>query len=238
MDTLGYYGKLPSFGDFVTKRLPVSFVEPWDAWLSRCIVDSQRMLGERWLDIYLTSPIWRFALTSGVCGDSAYLGVLLPSLDAVERCYPFAMAGALAPDVSVIDHAMAVEGWYEELEQVALTALDEDEFDESEIEERLGKLADQVCTDVARPVLLTDAGEGPFVAEVPAGMDWPDAMRKSLEQVRFGDGRRLSAWWTDGSPEVPATMVLEAGLPSPRCFMSMLSGTWSGPSPAAKEASA
>ena len=27
----GWYGKLPASGDFVTRRLPPSFIEPWDA---------------------------------------------------------------------------------------------------------------------------------------------------------------------------------------------------------------
>ena len=30
----GWYGKLPASGDFATRRLPPSFIEPWDAWLN------------------------------------------------------------------------------------------------------------------------------------------------------------------------------------------------------------
>ena len=30
----GFYGKLPSEGDFVTRRLPWEFTSAWDDWLN------------------------------------------------------------------------------------------------------------------------------------------------------------------------------------------------------------
>jgi type VI secretion system protein ImpM len=227
MDSLGYYGKLPRFGDFLSKRLPEAFVEPWDAWLSRCLVDSQRMLGDAWLDVYLSSPIWRFALSAGVCGEAAWVGIVLPSVDAVERCYPFALVGELAKDASVLDRAVSTEGWYDELEQVALAALDEEPLDDTALEERLSVLAASLQADVPRPLVVHGAPEDVFVAEVPPGMSWPDAMRKSLEMSGARVNRRLCAWWTVGSPDVAPSVLFTAGLPSPRCFTAMMTGEWS-----------
>ena len=34
----GFWGKLPAAGDFVGRRLPAAFVEPWDRWVSRHLV--------------------------------------------------------------------------------------------------------------------------------------------------------------------------------------------------------
>jgi type VI secretion system protein ImpM len=31
----GFYGKLPTAGDFVTRRLPIDFVRVWDRWLAQ-----------------------------------------------------------------------------------------------------------------------------------------------------------------------------------------------------------
>ena len=31
--SIGFFGKLPSHGDFLSRRLPRSFVDPWDSWL-------------------------------------------------------------------------------------------------------------------------------------------------------------------------------------------------------------
>ncbi len=57
----GFYGKLCAMGDFVSRRLPPSFVGPWDAWLQAMLTESRRHLGKDWLPAYMTAPIWRFA---------------------------------------------------------------------------------------------------------------------------------------------------------------------------------
>ena len=33
----GWYGKLPSLGDFASRRLGADFIPPWDAWLQEVI---------------------------------------------------------------------------------------------------------------------------------------------------------------------------------------------------------
>ena len=42
----GLYGKAPAFGDFVVRRLPSTFVRPWDDWLSRSLAASRQQIGE------------------------------------------------------------------------------------------------------------------------------------------------------------------------------------------------
>ena len=64
---VGFYGKLPSHGDFLRRRLSDAFVGGWDAWLQDCLAGSREALGDRWLDVYLTSPAWRFA--AACCND-------------------------------------------------------------------------------------------------------------------------------------------------------------------------
>ena len=59
---VGFFGKLPSHGDFVRRRVADDFVAGWDAWLQSCLAQSRETLGDEWLDTYLTSPVWRFAL--------------------------------------------------------------------------------------------------------------------------------------------------------------------------------
>ncbi len=56
MNSVGFYGKLAGRGDFVSRGLPNTFVEPWDAWLASGMRASQDELGAAWLDAYLTSP--------------------------------------------------------------------------------------------------------------------------------------------------------------------------------------
>jgi type VI secretion system protein ImpM len=83
--TTGFFGKLPGNGDFVHRRLPRSFVDPWDRWIQRGVAASRTQMGETWLDTYLKSPMWRFVLAPGPCGTQGWMGVLMPSVDRVGR---------------------------------------------------------------------------------------------------------------------------------------------------------
>jgi type VI secretion system protein ImpM len=133
----GLYGKLPVLGDFITRRLPARFVDTWDAWLQSALAASRQQLGSGWLDVYLTSPIWRFILSPGICGPSVWAGVLMPSVDKVGRYFPLTLAVSinasqvLPPDLFVND-----AGWFDRLEQLALSAL-EDDFELTEFDRQL-----------------------------------------------------------------------------------------------------
>ena len=97
----GFYGKLPALGDFVGRRLGRDFVTPWDDWLQLSMAASRNQLGDAWLDTYLTSPLWRFVLSAGVCGEEARAGVLMPSVDRVGRNVPLALVTTLPAGVSL-----------------------------------------------------------------------------------------------------------------------------------------
>lgn len=84
----GWFGKLPMLGDFASRRLPEAFIRPWDDWLQASLAAAKDATGERWLDLYLTFPVWRFVIPAGMAGDAGWVGVLLPSVDRVGRCFP------------------------------------------------------------------------------------------------------------------------------------------------------
>jgi type VI secretion system protein ImpM len=88
----GFYGKLPSEGDFVTRRLPWEFTSVWDDWLQRGMQASRDALGERWLALYLSAPIWRFQVAPGVCGPVGWRGLFFASVDRVGRYFPLTLA--------------------------------------------------------------------------------------------------------------------------------------------------
>lgn len=66
---------------------------------------SKEQSGNEWLDYYLTSPVWHFSLSAGVCCEQAVVGTLIPSVDNVGRHYPFTLAG--------FHQQAAVCGWHE-----------------------------------------------------------------------------------------------------------------------------
>jgi type VI secretion system protein ImpM len=106
----GWHGKLPSLGDFASRRLGPEFVAPWDGWLAAGLHALRGSAPEHWLQHYLTSPSWRFLLQPGVLpgggsgtapGAQAWAGVLVPSVDRVGRYFPLTLVqplGSAAPD--------------------------------------------------------------------------------------------------------------------------------------------
>lgn len=122
---VGFYGKIPSLGDFVSRRLPRQFIEPWDQWLQSSMLASQQILGSDWLAVFLVSPIWRFALSPGICGSSAWAGVVMPSVDRVGRYFPLTLVQAI--DEKTIPALFLPESdWFTQLEHLALSVLNDD----------------------------------------------------------------------------------------------------------------
>jgi type VI secretion system protein ImpM len=94
---IGFHGKIPARGDFVRAGLPRAFTDPWDGWMQQMLAASRSVLGEAWLPAWLEAAIWRFALTPGICGPDAVIGVWMPSVDRVGRYYPLSLA-AVTPN--------------------------------------------------------------------------------------------------------------------------------------------
>jgi type VI secretion system protein ImpM len=123
----GFFGKVPTHGDFVSRRLPQDFIAPWDAWMQAGLAESRARLGQGWLPMYLNSPIWRFALGAGVCGPQAWAGVMMPSVDRVGRYFPLTVAAVLGGDGVDPRHGPAGdEAWYGRIETLALSCLKND----------------------------------------------------------------------------------------------------------------
>lgn len=79
---VGFFGKLPSTGDFVSRGLPDAFRRKWDAWLTRHVAPLHRG------DLPLPPGGLRFRLPSG--GRLA-AGVILPSKDSAGRHFPISL---------------------------------------------------------------------------------------------------------------------------------------------------
>lgn len=85
---VGFYGKLPSKGDFVRAGLSRAFVGAWDNWLQAVMPISRCDPGDTWW----VMCAWRFAFDPGICGPCPATGVLLPSADRVGRRFPLVIA--------------------------------------------------------------------------------------------------------------------------------------------------
>jgi type VI secretion system protein ImpM len=212
----GFFGKVTSHGDFVARRLAPSFQRRWDDWVQAGLQESRQALGAQWLPTYLSSPIWRFALAPGVCGEQGWAGLLMPSVDRVGRHFPLTLAAcAVAP----LDCLLHQQDWFDRLEALALSSL-RDDFSLDEFDAALCAL-DAPGGAAAAGVIALDAGQ-PLAAQLAAPAS------PVLEGIAAAALRGRSLWWTDGSPQVAPCVLVCDGMPAPAGFAALLDGLWQG----------
>ncbi len=227
----GFFGKVATRGDFVSRRLPRSFLDPWDRWLQQGLACSHDQLGGAWLEIYLTSPIWHFALAPGVCGDEGWVGLVLPSVDRVGRYFPLTVA---RPQHAAGGYALAAlrdaAAWLRQAEQLALSALDE-HFDLEAFDraiESLGPLPSPAMPGAGTDSTPGSILEGAVGWHFPAGGDWAVSPAPvALADALLGAFLPLhSAWASRGSDLVAPCTAIARGLPPASAFAALLDGGW------------
>jgi type VI secretion system protein ImpM len=224
---VGFFGKLPSHGDFLERRVAGSLVEVWDAWLQQCIDASRRALGERWLDSYLTSPIWRFFLCDGVAGPASYAGVLLPSVDRVGRYFPLTVVVALPVEIAALAFAEAAADWFDEVEQLCAAAVEDPNVDLSAFDEQLAATGDRLAGLDRLPEPLAFPGRtAQWRWPVSSTRELGAAVAAPLMAAAHASLRPLTMWWTDGSERVEPSVLLVRRLPRPESFAALLAGGW------------
>jgi type VI secretion system protein ImpM len=222
----GFYGKFPELGDFVNRRLPRAFLDPWDEWLQGAIAATREQLGDQWLDYYLNAPVWSFVLCGGVCGETPWGGVVMPSVDRVGRYYPLTLALPLPLDVNPVYLSVAGRDWFERSADVLLGALDDQGFDMEQFDERVTALGDldRVAANgaVSGQFGFGSAWRIPLDSGARTGAALPGLLHHLVWQ-RLGS---YSLWWTAGSHHVAPSMLLTAMLPDAGDFFALLTGDW------------
>lgn len=231
---IGIFGKLPSHGDFLRRRVSTAFVEVWDAWLQSCLTASQEALGARWLDLYLTSPIWRFLCAAGACGGAPVIGLMVPSVDRVGRYFPFTVVAELPEDVNLLTATSTSSRFFHEAEQLVLETLEADRSDFDAFDRRLSTLRTSLEAVTVAPRVTLGAGASAVLGEAPQLWQVPVGASAELgpifEQLCFQRlatvHKPLVLWWTEGSSAVEPSCLVSQGLPAPGAFAALLDGDW------------
>jgi type VI secretion system protein ImpM len=221
----GLYGKLPAYGDFITRKLGSSFINPWDEWLQCYVSASKEQLGDGWLDIYLTSPIWRFSLSPGVIDESTWCGLIMPSVDRVGRYFPFSVVRSFSARVSPVGFMFTQQAWFQQIESYCLMALD-------------GKVdVDQLLTNVNGVAIdiyglyqaTSHLGEpGPFVVGLATEdeLSLNDSLPCLLDASLSSSLSSFSIWQTQGSELIAPLVFACQSFPPIGGISSMLDGQW------------
>ncbi|SAK51165.1 type VI secretion system-associated protein TagF [Caballeronia ptereochthonis] len=228
----GWYGKLPSLGDFAARRLSDAFVAPWDAWLAQRVAETQLALGADWLELYLTCPVWRFFAMPGAIAPtlaSCWTGVVMASVDRVGRHFPLTIATPLPCAPATGAEIGALWQWLSAIEGVALAALD---FDHSieRLDEQLATLPVPVLTPpraATRAAVLHE----PWIVQSAEAL--PEALARTFAPVWLTEVYGMSMWTSaqpapDEVPDAPDraprpfTVWPVYGLPDTALFTTML----------------
>jgi type VI secretion system protein ImpM len=174
-DVPGWYGKLPSLGDFASRRLPQEWIAQWDGWLAEGLHQLREAAPETWLDDYLASPAWRFALLPGSLpdgsGEGLRVGVMIPSVDRVGRYFPLVVVSPPLPRPNDGAQVAALWQWAGQLEDIAVNALHDDWSAET---------LDAALADALPPTAVPDNTLPPALASLLSQAAWDGLQGCSL----------------------------------------------------------
>lgn len=231
---VGFFGKLPSHGDFLRRRVSDAFVDAWDAWLRECLAASKTALGARWLDVYLTSPAWRFVCAPGACGPAPVIGLLAPSVDQVGRYFPLTIVTELPEDVSLVTAAAISTHFLDAAERLVIETLAAEPVDFDRFDRAVINLEADLAGVIERPAIILDPaavsvlGESAQAWQLPLGASFhlASAFDQLLSLQLEAKFRPLVLWWTDGSSVVEPSWLVLKGLPAPAQYPAFMEGTW------------
>lgn len=216
----GYFGKLPTFGDFIHQLLPQDFANSFHAWLQQAMAAARGRLGDDFLPAYLNCPAWKFALKAGVCGEQPVAGVTIPSVDRVGRYFNFTLATVLEPGANPLAYVLGNNKGFAELENTALDILEAD-CTKEDLEMRVRGVAprfDSVDAASARvenepsALVLTMDRPLPFAGRAAALMD----------QLLARDLGSYGVWWSGQQGQDSGQMILSRGMPADETYLKFL----------------
>ena len=217
---VGFYGKLPTYGDFIQKRLPTDFINPWHEWLQGGMMACREKSPDGWMSFYLNCPAWNFVLSAGICGEQAVAGVTIPSVDRVGRYFNFTMASVLPEGLSPAVFAGIYGDWFEGIENLSLSVLEE-EMDQDGIEAAINTHSAELNWN---PPLITTYSNSTehsrVLSEGQAGVR--ELLPEMLHQRISSENERYGLWWHHGSSQVNAQLVTCAGMPANEVYLGMM----------------
>lgn len=220
----GWYGKLPSLGDFASRRLSPAFIEAWDDWLATGLGAWREREPASWLAHYLAGPSWRFVLMPGVLPEAgAWAGVLMPSVDKVGRYFPLTLAQPLGPLAAAAVQLQALLDWLQSLDDLALDSL-QDDWSVEQLEaglQGLGPWLQAPASSPAQSSMLSPVHLAQPACELRprAGVAalLADAAREQLLQSLQG-----KALWLRSDAQGQPVLRITSGLPRATEFSALL----------------
>ncbi|PTT92092.1 type VI secretion system-associated protein TagF [Pelomonas sp. HMWF004] len=220
----GWHGKLPSLGDFASRRLAPAFVALWDGWLAEGLARLRADSPDIWLQHYLACPTWRFVLMPGSLpapfDGQVHAGVLMPSVDRIGRYFPLTVVAPLPAAPRAQTELQALLSWLQNLDDLAADAL-QDDWPIDRLDAELARFP-RPTWDIAGPLTPLLPVAGRTASHAVAGTQ---AIIELLAQGQVQTWEQQAAghafWWSDAASG-DRRLVVTRGLPPPEDMRLLL----------------
>ena len=228
----GYFGKLPTRGDFIQQVLPQDFANDFHEWLQFSMAQARESLGDEFLTYYLNCPCWKFITNPGVCGAQAIAGITIPSVDKVGRYFNFTLATVLPEDTSPIAYVIANRAGFKSMEILALDLLESD-YSNQEVEMKVREASLQFH-DWERYRSEIEVNADSLHIRLDKPLPFADQVSTLLNHIVTEKLGEFSAWWYGQEGQTMSNMIVCRGMPTEDAYLQLLT-LQSPPEPEAKE---
>lgn len=121
--SIGWYGKLPSAGDFLQRRLPDPVVNNWAHWFHNGLVNLQRDAQGPNDHPFSNAPVWNFVIPATLGSQYVQMGCLLPARDRVGRRYPICALRLFSQQDWRPQQLNMAASWYQQLGHTLLNGV-------------------------------------------------------------------------------------------------------------------
>lgn len=223
--TIGWYGKLPSAGDFVSRRLPRGLVDVLDDWLRRGVAEVRAAMPDTWREVFAAAPAWNCAIPAALTGGISFIGLIAPSRDRVAREFPICVGVSLSDFDGARDLLADAHGWLWTLGQRVVEARERqwplEAFDAALLDIALPKPGARAGDhDGTTDIFDVINGAGTDVVTLPMplalALPWPE-----LPNL-FDPDASTSFWWTNTGAGAPLRGFINESRLSPSLFVTLM----------------
>jgi len=216
-----WWGKLPSQGDFVGRRLPHALSQRWDEWLRNGMEQLRSDAGEQaWTARFIHSPLWFFLCPAAILSQPM-VGVIGPSSDRLGRLYPLTIMATVDDPAGTPETDKDIERFLRGARDAFIDArrlpLSPQQLDERLLtlhwpfqQARLAPDQPSIHSMLADLGILPDSN----TVQLPR-IDWRDCMRANSS---------ASVWWISSTPQHSHDEVVQHEVLHRRLFARLFKG--------------
>lgn len=223
---IGFFGKLPSFGDFIYRGVSADLSKSIDSWIMQSIEESKGCLKDSWQNMYFNSPIWRFTTSPGILSENTVTGLVMPSVDKSGRCYPFTIIIEADKNVNPFTLTRQVDYLHEKAEDFILNLLNLSNIKPEDILQELILLYKNIeeydHIDVT-PLEMTNSQQL-FATLDKSSSDFSTKNEAFLFEAINKLNNNVSIWWTVGGNGFSPRTLYFHNMPPPDYYSSLLTG--------------